>query len=116
MSAKQAFKSFSQRVGLDIGSHTVKGVEVAERGSEIVIRSAAAVPIPGVRSRTDPPDYGSVIQAIKTLWSSAGFQSKAAAMGLSADSVYLKWLHLEAASPEELDTTARAAAARGAPF
>lgn len=37
-------------------------------------------------------------------------------MSLPSESVYLKWLHLEAPNEEELDSTARSAAARGAPF
>jgi len=66
MPAKHKTRSVSQRVGLDIGSHSVKGVEVVERGSEMVIRSACAVPIPGVKAKSDPRDHGSVVQAIKT--------------------------------------------------
>jgi type IV pilus assembly protein PilM len=116
MPAAQTTRSILQRVGLDIGSHSVKGVEVVERGSEIIVRSARAVPIPGVRARTNPFDHGSVVHAVRSLWSSAGFQTTAVAMGLPAEAVYIKWLHLEASSLEELDMTARAAAARGAPF
>ena len=37
-------------------------------------------------------------------------------MALPSESAYLKWLHLEAPDEEQFDQTARAAAARGAPF
>ena len=116
MLTKRKTKTVSQRVGLDIGSHSVKGVEVVERGSEVVIRSAGVVPIPGIRGKSDPPDLASMVQAIKNLWSSARFESTQTVLALSADSVYVKWLHLEASTWEQLDMTARAAATRGAPF
>ncbi|MCX8052703.1 MAG: type IV pilus assembly protein PilM [Armatimonadetes bacterium] len=116
MPTKQKTRSITHRVGLDIGSHSVKGVEVVERGAEIVIRAARSTPIPGFRSKADPPDHSSVVQAVKTLWAAAGFGTNAVVLALPAESVYIKWLHLEASNPDELDITARAAAVRGAPF
>ena len=109
-------KSNSNRIGLDIGTHCVTGVEVTERGSEVVIRSAGSVPIPGGRDRQGASDPGAVVQAIKNLWSSAAFASKKAVVALPPESTYIKWLHLEAPDLDELANTARAAAARGAPF
>lgn len=109
-------KSNIGRVGLDIGNHSVKGVEVVERGSELVIRSAGSVAIPGVKGKTIAPDQSAVVQAIKTLWSTVGFESKQVVLALPADAVYIKWLHLEGADAEELAQTALAAATRGAPF
>jgi type IV pilus assembly protein PilM len=116
MLGKRKGVTVSQRVGLDIGSHSVKGVEVVERGSETVIRSAGVAPISGLKSGDAPPDRAAVVHVIKTLWSSAGFETTNVVLALPADAVYIKWLHLEAADKEALDITARAAAARGAPF
>jgi|GEM_PF-1050432 type IV pilus assembly protein PilM len=104
------------RVGLDIGSHSVKGVEIVERGPELVIRSAGTAPIAGVRARTELPDTGATVSAIRNLWATAGFSSRRVVLALPPEAVYLKWLHLEASDSDELDRVARAAAVRGAPF
>jgi len=109
-------RGISHRVGLDIGSHSVTAVEVIERGSETVIRSAGSAAIPGARERNAVSDAASVVHAIKSLWSSAAFQTKKTVLALPPASVYAKWLHLEAADEEELANTARNAAARGAHF
>jgi type IV pilus assembly protein PilM len=109
-------RGIANRVGLDIGSHSVTAVEVIERGSEIVIRSAGSAAIPGAGEKNAVADSGAVVHAIKNLWSSAAFQSKKVVVALPASSVYVKWLHLEAPDEEELANTARNAAARGAPF
>jgi type IV pilus assembly protein PilM len=106
----------SYRIGLDIGTHSVKGVEIFERGSELIIRAAQVVPIPNVSSPQEPPAPDAVVQAIKTMWSSGGFHCTKTVLALPPESVYMKWLHLEASNPAELEMTARAAAARGAPF
>ncbi len=109
-------RGISHRVGLDVGSHSITAVEVVERGSETVIRSAGSAAIPGVRERNASPDAASVVHAIKSLWSSAAFQTKHVVVALPSSAVYVKWLHLEAPDEEELANTARNAAARGAPF
>jgi type IV pilus assembly protein PilM len=109
-------KNFSKRVGLDIGSHSIKAVEVVERGAEIVVRSAGAVALPIIEHNRDSIDNDSIVQALKTLWAKAKFKSNQVVLALSPESVYTKWLHLEAPDREALDATARAAAARGAPF
>lgn len=107
---------YPDRVGLDIGSHTVNAVEVVERGPETVIRSAGSVAIPGTKGKQTIQDTAAVIQAVKNLWSKAGLRSNKVLLALPPDAVYMKWLHLEATNYDELAQTARAAAARGAPF
>lgn len=116
MLGQQKSEIISNRVGLDIGSHTISAVEVIERGSEIIIRSARSVPIQGLKSKQDIPDTNAVIQAIRTLWSTAAFQSKKVILALDPEATYLKWLHIEAKDEEELAMTAQSAATRGAPF
>lgn len=93
----------------------MNGVEVVERGSEIVIRSAGAVTI-GDTGRRDSSDPSAVIQAIRSLWATAGFRSTKVVVALPPEAVYLKWLNLEAGSEEDLAHTATVAATRGAPF
>lgn len=106
----------SNRVGLDIGSHSITAVEMTERGSEMVIRSAGSAVISSAKEKSNSSDAASVVHAIKSLWSSAAFQTKKVVMALPSSSVCIKWLHLEASSEEELANTARNAAVRGAPF
>lgn len=111
MFGRDKSQSYTDRVGLDIGTHSVTGVEIIQRGSEIIIHSAGSVVIPHDRQNT-----AGVVQAIKGLWSMAGFRSRSVIVALPSSAVYTKWLNLESADDEELDTTARATAARGAPF
>ncbi|MGQ9454331.1 MAG: type IV pilus assembly protein PilM [Armatimonadota bacterium] len=106
----------THRVGVDIGTHSVKGVEVVERGSELVICAAQAVSIPGLGDPREPPEVPAVVQALRALWAVGGFRTTKAVLALPAELVYMKWLYLEASNPAELDMTARAAAVRGAPF
>ena len=107
---------YPNRVGLDIGSHTINAVEVVERGPETVIRSAGSVSIPGAKGKQPLRDPAAIVQALKNLWSTAGLRSTQVLLALPPDAVYMKWLHLEATNRDELAQTARAAAARGAPF
>jgi type IV pilus assembly protein PilM len=105
-----------RRVGLDIGSHTLKAVEVVERGPEIVVRAAGAVALPVTEGSHQPPDHSTTVHAIRALWSAARFQSGKVILALPPEALYIKWLHLEASDREALDMTARTAAVRGAPF
>lgn len=107
---------YPNRVGLDIGSHTVNAVELVERGPETVIRAAGSIAIPGAKGKQPLRDPDAVVQAVKSLWATAGLRSNKVLLALPPDAVYMKWLHLEAPNREELAQTAKAAAARGAPF
>ena len=96
-----------------MGTHTVKGVEMLDHESELAVRSAGSVVISVPSENIDGPV---VVQAIRALWSSAGFETNRVVTSLPPESVYLKWLHLEAGSEAELDEVARSTASRGAPF
>ncbi len=113
--AKHKQYSMPERVGLDIGSHSIKAVEVVERGAELVVRSAGSVST-GYMKNGEKRDSSSLASAIKGLWSSAGIQSDQVIMCPPSDSVYTKWLNLQVNDNEDLDYTARSTAARGAPF
>lgn len=106
----------NRRVGLDIGSSSVKGIEVMERASEIIVRSAGLVPLASHNSRQQVANTSATLSAIKTLWTKAAFDTNRVVIGLPPEAVYLKWLHLESSTDEELDRLARATATRGAPF
>jgi type IV pilus assembly protein PilM len=104
------------RVGLDIGSHAIKGVEVVQRDQELVVRSAGSLALPQAREPGAALDNNTIAAGVKSLWVSAHFESRNVVLALPADRVHVKWLNLEASSRDELDLTARAAAVRGAPF
>ena len=116
MLGHRSAESVANRVGLDIGSHAVKGVEIVERGAETVVRSAGSMTVPVANDRQNAADPGAVAHAIRGLWCRAAFTSNKVVVALPPESVYLKWLHLEAPDEDQLGQTARAAAARGAPF
>jgi len=106
----------SHRIGLDIGSHTIKGVEVMDRGIERVIRSAGCAIIPNASAGSESSDDSAVVHAIRQLWNSARFETNQVVMSLTSDAVHMKWLNLESSNADELDTIARTTAARGAAF
>lgn len=111
MAGRQNTTTKIDRVGLDIGTHSVTGVEITSRGSEIVIHSAGSITIPRDRQRP-----AGVVAAIKQLWNTCGFSCRRVYLALPSSAVYMKWLNLEAENEEELDNVARATAVRGAPF
>jgi type IV pilus assembly protein PilM len=100
-------------VGLDMGTHAVKGVEMIDHDSELAVRSAGSVDPAAPSVEIDSPQF---VHAVRTLWSTAGFETTRVAMSLPPENVYLKWLQLEAGDEDELDEIARSAATRGAPF
>lgn len=104
------------RVGLDIGSHSIKGVELVEHISELTVRAVGSVSVSGGDTRGNSPDRAALVQAVKHLWSTCKFNSNNVIIGLPQDSVYLKWLRLQCSSEDELDHLARTTAVRGAPF
>lgn len=116
MQNHQKTKYIADRVGLDIGSHSIKGVEVSERGSEMIVRAAGLITIPETRQSQDYSDSGAAVQYIKSLWSAAHFRSNKVILTLPSNAVYMKWSQLEASNDEELDHVARSAALRGSPF
>ena len=106
----------SHKVGLDIGTHSVKGVEVSSQGSEVAVRSAGSVVLPNSEIKHALHDASTLTHAIKSLWSSARFGTKRVAIALPPDAVYLKWMHTDAPDDGELDNIAHTTGPRGAPF
>ena len=106
----------NQRVGLDIGSHTIKAVEVVEHASGLTIRAAGSAAIWQGGPRERSSDRCILPQLIGSLWSSAKFESKSVLLSLPPNATYLKWLRMECADDEDLDNLARSAAVRGVPF
>ena len=111
MLSKQRGRIGRHVIGLDIGSHAVKGVEITEEVGEQIIKSAGSVVI-----GSTSPDDAATVHAVKSLWHDAHFETNEVVLSLPAEAVHLKWLNLEPASEDELDAMARTTAARGAPF
>ncbi|MFQ3549619.1 MAG: type IV pilus assembly protein PilM [Armatimonadota bacterium] len=109
-------KNRPDRVGLDIGSHSIKGVEIIEKGSEMAIRSAGFVSSARLKKSVMQQDSNAIAHSIKSLWAKAGFETKKVIMALPSDAVTTKWLYLEANDEEELGQTARAVALRSISF
>lgn len=106
----------SQRVGLDIGSHSVKGVEVAEVDMGTVIRSTGLSVIPRSSRCSKPEGRSAVIRSIKNMWSAARFSTRKVALALPASAVYTSWTDIYASDDDELDKLARTKAADETPF
>jgi type IV pilus assembly protein PilM len=103
-------------VGLDIGSHTIKGVEVFDDGSDIVVRAAGSLPLPTPQLKPGLPDASRATQTIKDLWASARFQTRKVVLALPPEAVYVKWHQLDVNDDAELENMVYTMAPRGAPF
>jgi type IV pilus assembly protein PilM len=64
-------------VGLDIGTHTIKLIELARQGDQVAITAAGSMPCPSKAiTSTIQADLESVAVAIKQLMKDTGAKSK----------------------------------------
>ena len=94
-----------QCIGLDIGSSSVKAVQIArsKRGVQLL---AFGVESLGPQTIVDGTimDQGAVVDAIRSLWTRLRLRSKEVAIAISGHSVIIKKLNtLSPMSPEELE-------------
>jgi len=80
-------------VGLDIGSHTVQGVEVVRRGENLEMVNVG-------RSRIEGP--GQTGEAVVQLFEQTGFRTRRVATAVSGRSVIVRYVSMMALSDEEL--------------
>ena len=106
----------SHRVGLDIGNHSVKGIEVAEEDMGTVIRSAGLSVIMRPLRRAGSEDRRAVIRSIKHLWSSAKFRTRKVVLALPASVVHTSLVDISASDDDELDKISRDRVADETPF
>lgn len=116
MSGRGRTEQIRHKVGLDIGSHTIKGVEVYDDGSEIVVRAAGSLRLTTPQFKPGSPDPSQTTQAIKELWSASRFRTSQVTIALPPEAVYLKWHQLDVTDQAELEHMVNTMAPRGAPF
>lgn len=104
------------RVGLDIGSHSVKGVELVGYGPDATIRSAGLSVVSRTAGKQPVSDRHAIVQAVRKLWSSAGFKTRKVVLALPPALVHMQWEQIEPPNDDELDALARSTAVKGSPF
>ncbi len=89
-------------VGVDIGSSSVKLVQLAEAGSAYRVEGFAIEPIPeGAVSEGSIADTDKVAEAVKRALKAGGFKVKACAMAVTGSAVITKVINLPADLSEE---------------
>ncbi|SRR5579884_676657 len=104
-------------VGLDIGSSSIKAVELRRSKGELELVHAGVEPL-GSDIVVDSMivDSGSVSNSISKLFSDAEISSKAVATSVSGHSVIVKKISMPAMTEVELDETLHTEAAQHVPF
>lgn len=79
----------NKSIGIDIGSHSIKGVELIESKTKIEIIRAAEVPLePGSVVNGSIYDYDAIIAGIDQLYVAAGFKKTPVTVGLGGLNIY----------------------------
>jgi type IV pilus assembly protein PilM len=90
-------------IGLDIGSSVVRAAEVSLDGVRPVVHRFGQVALPtGAVVDGEVADVGQVADAIKRLWSEAGFKSRSVIVGLSSQRVIVRQADLPKMSKEDM--------------
>lgn len=92
-STKPLFRKSKSIVGLDIGSQTLKAVEITLEGAEAVVTAFSRVEIDGNTDRS---------KALNELVSNARFHTKQAASAVSGSSVIVRYISMVPMSDSEL--------------
>lgn len=101
-------------IGIDIGTHSIKAVELVQRSDQTLLRAADSIRTP-VGAVVDGAilDKNAVSAAIKQLWSRADFSGTEAVLAMDLRQTQVRWHHLEVEDEQSLDDVARQAALRG---
>jgi type IV pilus assembly protein PilM len=94
-------------VGLDIGTSSIKAIELTQDKYEYVITAYGQIDIPGEQARRD---------AIADLFKTGGFRTKRVATAVSGKSVIFRFLTMPAMSDENLANAIRFEADKYIPF
>src|SRR5438105_438122 len=102
----QLFKTGKPLVGLDIGSSSVKAVELTKTKKGYQVTGFAAESL-GADAVVDGAimDAPGVADSIKRTFTAGKFKQKAVATGVSGHSVIVKRVMLPAATPEEVEAS-----------
>lgn len=90
--------------GIDIGSSSVKLVQLKENKGSYHLLNAGIIPLPAEAIVDNTlMDSASIVEAIKNLVSSLGIKTKDVACSISGNSVIIRKISLPAMPPEELE-------------
>src|SRR5205085_1471226 len=104
-------------VGLDVGSSSIKAVELKKKGGQIEVVHLGVEPLaPDIVVDSMIVDSGTVSSAISKLFSENQIKTKAVATAVSGHSVIVKKISLPSMSDQELADTIQKDAAHHIPF
>jgi type IV pilus assembly protein PilM len=94
-------------VGLDIGSSSIKAIEITQDRFDYVISAFAQVDVPNEQARRD---------ALADLFRSGGFRTKRVATAVSGKSVIFRYVNMAQMTPEQMQNAVRFEADKYIPF
>ncbi|HEY3308492.1 MAG TPA: type IV pilus assembly protein PilM [Desulfuromonadaceae bacterium] len=98
------FKKKKEVVGIDIGSSSVKLVQIKEQKGIYQLLNVGIIPLPSEAIVDNTlMDSSSIVGAIKSLVTSLGIKVKDVACSISGNSVIIRKITLQAMPPEELE-------------
>jgi len=106
-----------QCIGLDIGSNSVKAVQLRKKGSGWALQAFGMQPLlPQTIVDGTIMDQGAVVDAIKQLWSRLKLKQKEVAIAIAGHSVIIKKIAVPAMKPDELAQNIKSEAEHHIPF
>lgn len=106
-----------QLVGLDIGSNSIKAVELRRSHGDIQAIAAGLEPLASdIVVDSMIVDSGSVASAISKIFEDHNIKSRQVATSVSGHSVIVKKISMPSMNPQEMETTVRAEAQQYIPF
>ncbi len=98
------FAKAKEIVGIDIGSSSVKLVQLKKSGDNYMLQNVGILPLPPEAIVDNSlMDTTSIVEAIKTLVKSLGIKTKEVACSISGNSVIIRKISLPAMTSEELE-------------
>ena len=117
MSLLGKFKKRSARVGLDIGSRSLKLVEIQDDNGELVLTAAGLRELkPGVVENGDIKDEEAFISALKTLVDNCNSDIQEVNISLGGQGILSDKMIVKVEDGEDQDTAIRFEASRRSPF
>lgn len=90
-------------IGLDIGSHSIKLVEIGRRKEEVVLLAAGSIPTPPKAILAiNPDDLESIATVIKKLWKETGALTKNVNIALPESQVFTRVIEVPQLTDREL--------------
>ena len=90
-------------VGLDIGSHSIKLIELVREGDQAAITAAGSMPTPAKAvTSTLPADLQSIAVSLKQLFKDTGTKSRTVNIALPESKVFTRVIEVPQLSPREL--------------